>query len=21
MFLKCGHAGVCYECGLDLWEK
>jgi hypothetical protein len=21
IFLKCGHAGVCYECGLDLWEK
>ena len=21
VFLKCGHAGLCYECGLDMWEQ
>ena len=21
VFLNCGHAGICYECSLDLWEK
>ena len=21
VFLNCGHAGTCYECSLDLWEK
>jgi hypothetical protein len=21
VFIKCGHAGLCYSCGLDLWEK
>ena len=21
IFLKCGHAGICYKCSLDIWEK